>query len=84
MLEMTAIRFFIWNVVGGVVWTETIILIGRFLGDRVKGIDKFVLPVVAVAILVSVIPVIREMLRRKHAETHEAPKTRQPSGRHRR
>lgn len=84
MLEMSALKFFIWNVIGGVVWTETIILIGRFLGDRVKGIDKFVLPVVALAVLVSVVPVMREVLRGRRAETYNPPKTREPSGRHRR
>ncbi len=83
-LEMSAIRFFVWNVVGGVLWTETIILIGRFLGDRVKGIDKFVLPVVALAILVSVIPVVREVLRGRRSEGHKSPKPQQPTGRHRR
>jgi membrane protein DedA with SNARE-associated domain len=84
MLEMSAIKFFIWNVVGGVIWTETIILIGRFLGDRVKGIDKFVLPVVALAVLVSVVPVLREVLRGRRADSYKPPKTREPSGRHRR
>jgi membrane-associated protein len=84
MLEMSAIKFFIWNLVGGVIWTETIILIGRFLGDRVKGIDKFVLPVVALAVLVSVIPVIREVLRGRRPNAYNPPKTREPSGRHRR
>jgi membrane protein DedA with SNARE-associated domain len=84
MLEMSAIRFFVWNVVGAVLWTETIILIGRFLGDRVKGIDKYVLPVVALAVLVSVVPVLREVLRGRRSETHKSPKTQQPTGRHRR
>jgi membrane-associated protein len=78
MLEMSAARFFVWNVIGGVVWTETIILVGRFLGDRVKGIDKFVLPVVALAVIVSVVPVIREVLRGRGRKSEE------PSGRHRR
>jgi membrane-associated protein len=84
MLEMSALRFFIWNVVGGVIWTETIILIGRFLGDRVKGIDKYVLPVVAIAVLVSVVPVIREVLRGRRSNADKMPKSREPSGRHRR
>jgi membrane protein DedA with SNARE-associated domain len=78
MLEMPAAQFFAWNVVGGVIWTETIVLIGRFLGDRVKGIDKFVLPVVAIAVLVSVIPVLREVFRGRRVKTDE------PTGRHRR
>jgi membrane-associated protein len=84
MLEMSALRFFVWNTVGAVIWTETIILIGRFLGDRVKGIDKFVLPVVAVAVLVSVIPVLREVIRGRRTETYNPPKSQQPTGRHRR
>jgi membrane protein DedA with SNARE-associated domain len=78
MLEMPASRFFASNVVGAVIWTESIILIGRFLGDRVKGIDKFVLPVVALAVLVSVIPVLREVLKGKNTKTQES------TGRHRR
>jgi membrane-associated protein len=84
MLEMSAIRFFVWNVVGAVLWTESIILIGRFLGDRVKGIDKYVLPVVAVAVLVSVVPVLREVLRGRRQDSYKPPKTQQPTGRHRR
>lgn len=80
MLEMPAARFLVWNVVGGLIWTETIILVGRFFGDRVKGIDKFVLPVVAVAVLISVVPVVREVLRGRG----EAATNRTPSGRHRR
>jgi membrane-associated protein len=63
MLEMRARRFFVWNAIGAVVWTETIILVGHFLGSRVKGIDKYVLPVVALAVLASIIPVVREVLR---------------------
>jgi membrane-associated protein len=84
MLEMSAIRFFVWNVVGAVLWTETIILVGRFLGERVKGIDKYVLPVVALAVLVSVVPVVREVLRGRRRESYKSPKTHQPTGRHRR
>jgi membrane-associated protein len=84
MLEMSAPRFFVWNVVGGVIWTETILLLGRFLGDRVKGIDKFVLPVVALAIVISVIPVIREVLRSRRPDAPKPPKTQEASGRHRR
>jgi membrane-associated protein len=84
MLEMSAFRFFVSNVIGGVIWTESIILLGRFLGDRVKGIDKYVLPVVAVAVLVSVVPVVREVLRGRRQDEYKSPKTHQPTGRHRR
>ena len=83
MLEMPALRFFVWNVAGGVVWTETILLLGRFLGSQVKGIDKFVLPVVVLAVAVSVVPVLREVL--KGRESPSDPKEpKETSGRHRR
>lgn len=84
MLEMSAIRFFVWNVVGAVLWTEAIILLGRFLGDRVKGIDKYVLPVVALAVVLSVVPVLREVFRGRRQDSYKSPKTQQPTGRHRR
>jgi membrane-associated protein len=80
MLEMSAFRFFISNVIGGIVWTETIILLGRFLGSRIKGIDNYVLPVVALAVIISVIPVLREVLKGRG----KAEKIENPSGRHRR
>jgi len=63
MLEMPARKLFVWNVIGAVVWTESIILLGHFLGAKVQGIDKVVLPIVVLVMVVSVAPVIRELLR---------------------
>ena len=63
MLEMSARRFFVWNIVGAILWTESIVLLGHYLGSRVAGIDKYVLPVVALAVVLSVVPVLREVLR---------------------
>jgi membrane-associated protein len=51
--------FLIWNVVGGILWTQLIVLLGRALGPRVH-IDKYVLPIVAVIIVLSVIGVLLE------------------------
>jgi membrane-associated protein len=63
MLEMGAIRFFAWNVVGAILWTETIVLVGYFAGSKIGGIDKIVLPVVLLAVAASLIPVLREILK---------------------
>ncbi|MEV5570667.1 DedA family protein [Spirillospora sp. NPDC052269] len=62
-LEMPARTFFIWNVVGAVLWTESIVVAGHYLGSRVKGIDKYVLPVVLLAVVASMIPVAREVIK---------------------
>lgn len=84
MLEMSAFRFFVSNVIGGVVWTEAIILLGRFLGSRIKGIDNYVLPVVALAVLISIIPVAREIIRGRGKDEPKEEPVENPSGRHRR
>jgi membrane-associated protein len=63
MLHISARRFFVWNVVGALLWTEAIILLGHFAGSKIKGLDKFVLPIVALVVIVSVAPVLRELLK---------------------
>jgi membrane-associated protein len=64
MLHMPARRFFVWNVVGAVLWTWGLLFAGFWLGAKLpSGIDKFVLPVVAVIVLLSLIGVVREILR---------------------
>jgi membrane protein DedA with SNARE-associated domain len=83
MLEMGARRFFVWNVIGALVWTESIILVGHYLGSRVGGIEKYVLPVVALAVLASIVPVVREVLRgrRETPGTPAAPPDERPGER---
>jgi membrane-associated protein len=69
MLGMSARRFFVYNVIGGVVWTDGILLAGylsaRKLRDTVgsANIDKYILPAVAVIVVISVIPIFVEILR---------------------
>ncbi|MCF2526660.1 DedA family protein [Yinghuangia soli] len=80
VLEMPARRFFVWNVVGGVVWTVGIILAGYWLGDAIgESIDKYLLPGIAVIVLVSLLPIFIEIIRerraKKRGEGHGAPET---------
>jgi membrane protein DedA with SNARE-associated domain len=63
VLGMSARRFFVWNVVGGVLWTEGVLILGHYLGKKVPSIDKYILPVVALAVLGSLVPVAYEVLR---------------------
>ncbi|GAA5004916.1 DedA family protein [Kitasatospora paranensis] len=87
-LEMPARTFFVWNVVGGVLWTESMLLIGYFFGDALAPvIDKYLLPAMALIILISVSPIIVEVLRerKKKAAGGDAEHPAEPvtSGRHR-
>ncbi|MEU7909679.1 DedA family protein [Microbispora bryophytorum] len=80
VLEMDARRFFVWNVAGGVVWVEALLLLGYFLGSKVEGIDKYILPGVFVVILLSLIPIVREVMKSRRSATavpkgrHHAPR----------
>jgi membrane-associated protein len=78
-LGMPAKKFFIWNVVGAVLWTDGILLIGHLLANQIfdlvgENIDHYILPVVAVIILISVLPILIEILReRKHKKNGTGP-----------
>jgi membrane-associated protein len=65
MLEMPARTFFVWNVVGAVLWTDGLILAGYALGGSIPGetIDRYLLPVVGVILVISVLPIGIEFLR---------------------
>ena len=72
-LGMPARQFFIWNVVGAILWCDGIILIGYLLAQQIYDaigdkIDRYILPVVALIVLISVLPIIIEMLRERRAK----------------
>jgi membrane-associated protein len=71
VLQMPARRFLLWNVVGGLLWTEGVLVLGYFLGKKVPSIDKYILPVVALAVLGSLVPVAYEVLRSRKQPTNE-------------
>jgi membrane-associated protein len=78
ILEMPATRFFRWNVVGAVLWAEGVLLAGylsaRTLRDQVgaANIDKYLLPAVAVIVVISLIPILVEYLRHRRDSSRQA------------
>jgi membrane-associated protein len=71
--HISAKRFFIWNVVGGVIWTELVLGIGYVVGEKLKGsVDKYLLPVVALIVVVSFIPVAIEFFREWSTRKHHS------------
>jgi len=66
-------KFFLWNVVGAIIWTQGIIGLGYLLGERLEGsVDKYLLPVVGLIIIVSVIPVAIEFFREWSTRKHHS------------
>ena len=73
VVHVPAKKFLLWNVVGGVIWTELVIGAGYVLGEKLKGsVDKYLLPVVALIIIVSFIPVAIEFFREWSTRKHHS------------
>jgi len=58
--------FIFYNVLGGFLWTFVIIFSGYFLGNSIKNIDQYILPITAIIILLSLIPFFTEFIKRKN------------------
>jgi membrane-associated protein len=57
-------KFFLWNVVGGIIWTQSVIGLGYILGERISGsIDKYLLPIIGLIVAISLTPVALEVLK---------------------
>jgi membrane-associated protein len=71
MIKMPYRKFFFWNVVSALVWTEGFIWVGYGLGEKLKGsVDKYVLPIVAVIVLVSIAPILWEGIKEWRTRRH--------------
>jgi membrane-associated protein len=55
--------FTVWQVGGGLLWSLGVTLAGYALGSRIPNIDHYLLPIVAVVVAVSLIPVALEVRR---------------------
>ena len=79
MLRMPARRFFIANVIGAVLWTDAILLAGFLPAKKLRdtigaaNIDKYILPVVAIIVVLSLIPVMIEVWRTRRNRTSTQP-----------
>jgi membrane-associated protein len=56
--------FIFWNILGAIIWTDTILLLGYLLGEKIKGsIDTYLLPIIGLIIFLSLLPIFFEVLR---------------------
>lgn len=71
IVGIPARKFFMWNVVGAVIWTEVVIGLGYILGEKLKGsVDTYLLPIIGLIIIVSLIPVFIEIFREIQTKRH--------------
>ena len=61
--QMRYRQFVIYNVVGGLLWAVGLTTGGYTLGEAVPDIDKYIVPLVALILVASFVPIGREVLR---------------------
>jgi membrane-associated protein len=72
--QMAYRRFLFYNVFGGIGWVASLTWAGYLLGQTVPNINQHVHVVVAIVIVLSVLPVVVEMLRaRRKKRVREVP-----------
>ena len=59
--------FLAYNVVGAVIWTLLVTLLGYFLGSVIPDIDRYLLPILGVILVVSLLGIVAEVRRAKDA-----------------
>lgn len=52
-----------WQIVGGLVWSIEVTLAGYWLGSSIHDIDHYLLPIIAIIVVISLIPIAVEVLR---------------------
>jgi membrane-associated protein len=69
VIGMPAKQFFMWNVIGGILWTDGIIFAGWALAKQISDlippekIDTYLLPAVLLIVLISAMPIFIEIFR---------------------
>jgi membrane-associated protein len=72
-LRVPVVTFTLWQAAGGLVWSLGITLAGYALGSTVPGVDQYLLPAIAVIVVLSLVPILIELRRNRRAA---------PAGRH--
>ncbi len=67
-------RFTLWQVVGGLLWVVGVTLAGYALGSRIPSFDRYLLPIIAIIVVLSLLPVLAEVrrARRRPPQQHNS------------
>jgi membrane-associated protein len=71
MIGISQRLFTLWQIIGGILWTVSVTLAGFWLGSQITGIDKYLLPIIAVVVVVSLMPVGVELLKIRREAKNE-------------
>lgn len=65
--------FVTYNIIGGLLWGVGLTLAGYFLGRAIPDVDKYLLPILAVIIVVSIAPSVMHILHERKKSSHQDP-----------
>lgn len=68
-LRVPAKTFTVWQVIGGLLWGIGVPVAGYVLGSQIPNIDTYLLPIIGAVVLVSLIPVVLEILRARSSRS---------------
>ncbi|WP_229703793.1 DedA family protein [Streptomyces albiflavescens] len=68
-LHVPVRTFTLWQVLGGLVWSLGLTLGGYALGSSIPNVDRYLLPMIALVVVVSLIPLAAELYRSRRATT---------------
>ena len=79
-LDVSARTFTIWQVIGGLIWSIGLTLAGFALGSSIGNVDKYLLPIIAVIVVASFVPIVIEVIRtRRQGARGQTPQEDLPS-----
>ena len=71
VVGIPARKFFFWNVIGAIIWTDGVIALGYVLGNKLEGsVDKYLLPIIGLIVLASLAPIVMEVIREIRTKRH--------------
>ncbi|WP_323747918.1 DedA family protein [Catenulispora rubra] len=70
VLEMPAKKFFMANLIGGIIWADGVLLLGRLASNAISAdkVDKYIIPITFVIVLLSLLPIVFEWRKTKKAK----------------
>ncbi|MFA5877190.1 MAG: DedA family protein [Candidatus Paceibacterota bacterium] len=63
--QMNYPTFLKYNVIGGILWGTGLPILGYFLGRLVPHPDRYIIPIVLIIVVISMLPILREVFRKK-------------------
>lgn len=72
-LDLPLRTFTIWQVVGGVIWSVGVTMLGYALGSTITNVDAYLLPIIGLIVVISLLPITIELIRTRKRTGSDEP-----------